>query len=108
MNRDYFWLTDAQFAKLEPHLPNDTRGKPRVDDRRVISGYRARHQERRTLGRCARGLRSEEDALQPLPALGGQGRVERHLPCAGQRRKVAGADTHRFLRRSCASLRRRR
>lgn len=38
MNRDCFWLTDAQFAKLSPHLPRDTRGKPRVDDRRVISG----------------------------------------------------------------------
>ncbi|MEO9341008.1 IS5 family transposase [Mesorhizobium sp. SB112] len=38
MNQDHFWLTDAQFAKLKPHLPTDTRGKPRVDDRRVISG----------------------------------------------------------------------
>jgi transposase len=38
MNRDLFWLTDAQFSRLEPHLPRDTRGKPRVDDRRVISG----------------------------------------------------------------------
>ena len=35
---DEFWLTDAQFAKIEPHLPTDTRGKDRVDDRRVISG----------------------------------------------------------------------
>ena len=38
MNRDFFWLTKDQFARLEPHLPTDTRGKPRVDDRRVISG----------------------------------------------------------------------
>ncbi len=38
MNRDYFWLTDEQFARIKPHLPTDTRGKPRVDDRRVISG----------------------------------------------------------------------
>jgi transposase len=38
MNRDCFWLTDEQFAKIEPHLPSDTRGKARVDDRRVISG----------------------------------------------------------------------
>jgi len=38
MIRDYFWLTEEQFARLEPHLPTDTRGKPRVDDRRVISG----------------------------------------------------------------------
>ena len=32
------WLTDAQFLKIAPHLPTDTRGKARVDDRRVISG----------------------------------------------------------------------
>jgi transposase len=38
MNRDYFWLTEEQFARVAPHLPTDTRGKPRVDDRRVISG----------------------------------------------------------------------
>jgi len=38
MNRDHFWLTDDQFGRLEPLLPRDTRGKPRVDDRRVISG----------------------------------------------------------------------
>lgn len=35
---DRFWLTDAQFTKISPHLPTDTRGKARVDDRRVISG----------------------------------------------------------------------
>jgi transposase len=35
---DQFWLTGEQFAKIAPHLPTDTRGKPRVDDRRVISG----------------------------------------------------------------------
>ena len=38
MNWDHFWLTDDQFSKIEPHLPTDTRGKARVDDRRVISG----------------------------------------------------------------------
>ena len=38
MNRDCFWLTDEQFARIAPHLPRDTRGKARVDDRRVISG----------------------------------------------------------------------
>jgi transposase len=35
---DQFWLTDEQFARIAPHLPTDTRGKERVDDRRVISG----------------------------------------------------------------------
>ena len=38
MNRNHFWLTEDQFARLEALLPTDTRGKPRVDDRRVISG----------------------------------------------------------------------
>ena len=38
MSDNYFWLNDAEFARLEPLLPTDTRGMPRVDDRRVISG----------------------------------------------------------------------
>ena len=32
-----FWLTDAQMARLQPFFPKN-RGKPRVDDRRVLSG----------------------------------------------------------------------
>jgi hypothetical protein len=42
MNQDRFWLTDEQFSKIVPHLSTDTRGKERVDDRRVISGICAR------------------------------------------------------------------
>ncbi len=38
MNLDQFWLTETRFLKIEPHLPTDTRGKPRTDDLRVISG----------------------------------------------------------------------
>ena len=33
-----FWLTDRQWERLKPLLPNKPRGVPRVDDRRVISG----------------------------------------------------------------------
>lgn len=33
-----FILDDRQWARLAPLLPNDTRGVPRVDDRRVIGG----------------------------------------------------------------------
>ena len=33
-----FWLSDAQWSRLRPLLPNKPRGVPRVDDRRVISG----------------------------------------------------------------------
>lgn len=31
-------LTDAEWAIIEPLLPNKSRGVPRVDDRRVING----------------------------------------------------------------------
>ena len=34
---DLFWLSDAQMARLEPFFPK-SHGKPRVDDRRVLSG----------------------------------------------------------------------
>ena len=34
---DQFWLTKAQLKRLEPFFPR-TRGIPRVDDRRVVSG----------------------------------------------------------------------
>ncbi|MBL4693730.1 MAG: transposase, partial [Magnetovibrio sp.] len=34
---DLFWLSDAQMARLEPYFPK-SHGKPRVDDRRVLSG----------------------------------------------------------------------
>ncbi len=32
-----FWLTHEQVERLRPHFPKP-RGKPRVDDRRVLSG----------------------------------------------------------------------
>jgi transposase len=33
-----FWLSETQFDRIRPHLPDKTRGVARVDDRRVISG----------------------------------------------------------------------
>ena len=38
MAEHHFWLTEEQFSRLKPLLPNKPRGVPRVDDRRVISG----------------------------------------------------------------------
>ena len=35
---DYFWFSDSQWARIEPLLPKNVRGKERVDDRRVLSG----------------------------------------------------------------------
>ena len=38
MSRNLFWLSDEQWARIEPHQPTDVRGVERVDDRRTISG----------------------------------------------------------------------
>jgi transposase len=61
--------TDAQFARIEPHLPTDTRGKPRVDDRRVIGGYRLLAVERpgrKPFGRDGRTTRTNGEAMAPV------------------------------------------
>ena len=38
MSRNLFWLSDEQWARIEPHLPTDVRGVERADDRRVSAG----------------------------------------------------------------------
>ena len=38
MSRKLFWLSDEQWQRIQPHLPTKVRGKPREDDRRIISG----------------------------------------------------------------------
>jgi transposase len=35
---DLFWFSDEQWSRIAPLLPKGQRGKPRVDDRRVLSG----------------------------------------------------------------------
>ena len=44
MRRSLFWLSDEQWARIEPHLPTDVRGVERVDDRRVAELRRDRPQ----------------------------------------------------------------
>lgn len=34
---DLYWLTDEQMARLKPYFPK-SHGRPRVDDRRALSG----------------------------------------------------------------------
>jgi len=36
--REVYWLSDVEWAAIQPHLPSGRRGARRVDDRRVISG----------------------------------------------------------------------
>ncbi len=38
MAKSWFWLSDEAWEALSPHLPRGRPGKPRVDDRTVISG----------------------------------------------------------------------
>jgi hypothetical protein len=68
MDRDCFWLKNAQFARIEPHLSTDTRGKPRVDHRRVIGGYRllpGGTPREKALGRDGRATGTNGEAMAP-------------------------------------------
>jgi len=38
MRKQLYWLSDAEWKRLEPLLPRGRRGARRVDDRRVING----------------------------------------------------------------------
>jgi transposase len=38
MRKGLFWLSDRQWARIEPHLPQNLTGPERGDDRRIISG----------------------------------------------------------------------
>jgi len=38
MRKQLYWLSDAEWSRIEPLLPRGRRGAHRVDDRRVISG----------------------------------------------------------------------
>ena len=38
MAKGYYWMSDAEWARIEPLLPHGRKGAHRVDDRRVISG----------------------------------------------------------------------
>lgn len=38
MGKGLYWLSDAEWSRIEPLMPRGRRGAHRVDDRRVISG----------------------------------------------------------------------
>jgi transposase len=105
---DFFWFTDTQWARIEPLLPTNVRGKKRVDDRRVLSGI---VHALRCGGRwadCADVYGPEEDALQPVRALVRARHMGRHLQRAGRRGGRARQAVHRQQLHQGASLRRRR
>lgn len=67
-----FWLTDAQMARLQPFFPK-SHGKPRVDDRGGVERSNRHQSQWLALVRCAEGLWSAENPLQPLEAVERQG-----------------------------------
>ena len=66
---DLYWLTAEQMARLSPYFPK-SHGKPRVDDRRVLSGIIFVNRKRPALARCAQGIRASQDIVQSLEAMG--------------------------------------
>lgn len=63
-------LTDFEWSFIEPILPRKSRGVPRVDDRRVLNGIFWVLRSGGALGGPAGALRSADDLLQPLSAMG--------------------------------------
>lgn len=49
---DFVWFSDEQQSRIEPFVPQDTRGMPRVDDRRVLSGIVHAPKSGSRLGDC--------------------------------------------------------
>ena len=74
---DLYWLSEAQVERLRPYFPK-SHGKPRVDDRRVLSGIIYIQRNGLMWKHAPRGLWSAEDPLQPLEAMEPHGRVRHH------------------------------
>ncbi|SCX22430.1 Transposase [Agrobacterium sp. DSM 25558] len=78
-----YWFSDAQWERIQPVLPTDVRGKPRVDDRRVLSGI---VHALRCCGRwadCA-DVYGPKDTLQPLCPVVRTRHLGEHPQCAGR------------------------
>jgi len=65
---ELFWLNDAQWAAIEPLLPK-LGGKPRVDDRRVLSGILHRFRDGLAVARTSGGLWAADHGVQPVQPL---------------------------------------
>jgi hypothetical protein len=65
---DLFWLTDKQMERLTPFFPK-SRGRARVDYRRILSGIIFVNRNGLRLARRASRLRATQDPLQSLGSL---------------------------------------
>jgi transposase len=83
MSDHQFWLTEAQFSRLQPLLPNKPRGVPRVDDRRVISAMVHVIRGGLMWRDAPRRLWLAQNPPQPLRVLEQSGRVRLDIRSAG-------------------------
>jgi transposase len=66
---DLYWLSDEQMARLRRYFPK-SHGRPRVDDRRVLSGIVFVNRNGLRWCDAPKGLRPAQDTLQPVEAVG--------------------------------------
>lgn len=66
---DLYWLTDDQMECLRPFFPK-SHGRPRVDDRRVLSGIIFGNGNGPRWRDAVPEIRSTQSALQPLVSYG--------------------------------------
>ena len=79
MAKSLFWLSDEAWKALSPHLPRGEAGKPRVDDRTVISGITACLEDRLSMARRSVRLWAADNDLQPVQSLVSASRLAAHL-----------------------------
>ena len=103
MSKSLFWLSDEAWAAIEPHLPHGKPGKPRVDDRTVISGI-CRPKDRMPVAGCAACLRPADHRLQSLSSLVATPHLATCLREDGGSRSRAGRALHRQHPRQGASF----
>ena len=73
MRKQLYWLSDEDWARIEPLLPRRRRGAHRVDDRRVISGIMHMLRSGGRWRDCPPEYGPLHDDLQPLQSVEPQG-----------------------------------
>src|SRR4051795_9839085 len=90
-------LTDFEWSILQPLLPNKPRGKPRVDDRKVLNGIYWRLRTGSPWDDIPGALWTAHDLCEPVPALGQDRRLGSHLRGRVDRLRRRPADDRRLV-----------
>ena len=102
MSRNLFWLSDAQWQRIEPHLPTDVRGVERQDDRRIISGIIHVLKSGCRWSDCPEAYGPA--TIQSLRSVGAARHMGKPVPAACRQRSVNGHSDDRLHARQSASL----